>query len=140
MTNPSRIWVYDGDADSSLVNLQAYLLGLAGRAKLGNVEEQRIGTWFGSEIYRAVVDLGSLPNTTTKTVEPIAGIIGTVLKIYGFASNREVGGTNTLPLPHSSPTLANNIALYFNGESVVVETGSDRTSYAGFAVIEYTRS
>jgi hypothetical protein len=90
-------------------------------------------------VFRKTIDFGSLPNTTTKSVAHgiIFGTTFSTTKIYGSATDP----TNSfIPLPYSSPTLANNIELNLDGTNVNIITGSDRTSYTrSFVIIEYIK-
>lgn len=98
-----------------------------------------------SEIYRTilrkVVVFGALPNTTSK---PIAHGITvddkfTLIQMYAAATDPTDPGTfPSLPIPHASPTLVNNIELKLDDTNVIITTGSDRTAFTRCnVVIEY---
>lgn len=90
----------------------------------------------GRPIYRIVIDFGAGPNTTTGSVAH--GVSGTieVTRIWGTCTT----GTLTLPLPHSSTTLANNIGLYRNGADVSIETGINLSARTCTVYMEYVKS
>ena len=94
-------------------------------------------TWIdGKKIYRKVIDCGNLPSTaTTTTAHGLTGI-STWMTPKGVASN----GTNNLPIPYSSSTLAANILLYTNGTNVVITTGQAWVTYQTYAILEYTKT
>lgn len=101
--------------------------------------EQNTGRlWIdGKTIYRKHVNLGSLTNTTPKSVAHGISNLGTVVSLTGFATN----GTVFLPLPLARyNNFASQIGLYMDTTNVVVEPGNDRTSYTGYVVIEYTKT
>lgn len=101
--------------------------------------EQNTGRlWIdGKTIYRKHVNLGSLTNTTPKSVAHGISNISTVVSLTGFATN----GTVFLPLPLARyNNFASQIGLYIDTTNVVVEPGNDRTSYTGYVVIEYTKT
>ncbi|MCR1899210.1 siphovirus ReqiPepy6 Gp37-like family protein [Irregularibacter muris] len=101
--------------------------------------EQNTGRlWIdGKTIYRKHVNLGSLTNTTPKSVAHGISNISTVVSLTGFATN----GTVFLPLPLARyNNFASQIGLYMDTTNVVVEPGNDRTSYTGYVVIEYTKT
>lgn len=101
--------------------------------------EQNTGRlWIdGKTIYRKHVNLGSLTNTTPKSVAHGISNLGTVVSLTGFATN----GTVFLPLPLARyNNFASQIGLYIDTSNVVVEPGNDRTSYTGYVVIEYTKT
>lgn len=101
--------------------------------------EQNTGRlWIdGKTIYRKQVSLGSLTNTTPKSVAHGITNLGTVVSLTGFATN----GTVFLPLPLARyNNFASQIGLYMDTTNVVVEPGNDRTTYTGYVVIEYTKT
>lgn len=88
-------------------------------------------------VLRKVIDCGSLPNSTTKSVAHGLNFTAndTVTRIYGAATNPN---TSWIPLPYSSSILANNIELNVDSSNVNIITGSNRTAYTRtFVVIEY---
>ena len=101
--------------------------------------EQNTGRlWIdGKTIYRKHVNLGSLTNTTPKSVAHGISNLSSVVSLTGFATN----GTVFLPLPLARyNNFASQIGLYIDTTNVVVEPGNDRTSYTGYVVIEYTKT
>jgi hypothetical protein len=89
------------------------------------------------DVYRLVVDFGSLPNATSKTVAH--GITFTnnqsVTKLYGAATDP---GTTWIPLPFASPTLNLNISIEMDVTNITVTTGVDRTGFTrSFVVVEW---
>jgi hypothetical protein len=104
-----------------------------------SITEQNTGRlWIdGKTIYRKHVNLGSLTNTTPKSVAHGISNLSTVVSLTGFATN----GTVFLPLPLARyNNFASQIGLYMDTTNVVVEPGNDRTSYTGYVVIEYTKT
>ncbi|HUV85367.1 MAG TPA: hypothetical protein VMV86_06615 [Methanosarcinales archaeon] len=87
-------------------------------------------------IFGIVIDFGALPNTATKTVAH--GIVFpatntyTSVQIYGSATDPT--GVINIPLPYSSPVLANNIELLVDGTNVSITTGSNRTNFTKASV------
>lgn len=101
--------------------------------------EQNTGRlWIdGKTIYRQHVNLGSLTNTTPKSVAHGISNLSTVVSLTGFATN----GSVFLPLPLARyNNFASQIGLYMDTTNVVVEPGNDRTTYTGYVVIEYTKT
>lgn len=91
--------------------------------------------------YRMVVDFGALPNTSTKTVAHNIDFTTefSVTRIYGAATDPV--NLVYIPLPYSSPTLANNIELFVDGTNVTVTTGSNRSAFTRCTiVIEYLKN
>lgn len=92
-------------------------------------------------VYRKVVDFGALPNAALKSVaHGIVGIGATfrVTRTYGGATDPVA--FIFLPLPYSSPVLANNIELNWDAVNVNITTGANYTAYtATTVVLEYTK-
>ena len=89
-------------------------------------------------VYRKVINFGSLPNTTSKSVAHNLTITSsyTFTNIYGVAS--DVSGNSYIPLPYASTTLSNNIELKVDSSNVIITTGVDRTSFTyTYVVLEY---
>ena len=91
----------------------------------------------GKTVYRKVVDLGNLPNSTKKSVTH--GInMDYCISLVGIAATGGGAGFNTLPMVSTS--VSNQIILALTSTTVDVTTGSDRSSWTGVAVLEYTKN
>lgn len=104
-----------------------------------STSEQVIGTWIdGKPLYRKTINIGNLPNTTTKDYPTgLSNIF--VIKIDGFCTD----GTQMFPMNNANPSSINyQIQLWFAyGDSVIkVQTGSDRSGYIGYVTLEYTKT
>jgi hypothetical protein len=89
--------------------------------------------------YRKVVDLGTLPNASSATTaHGITNYHLDSLSIYGHADN----GTNVFPLPFvSEQNIGHGIRLSLEGANIKVDTGTvDRTSFTGYAILEYAKT
>jgi hypothetical protein len=95
-------------------------------------------------VFRKVLNMlpsGTLPNTNTLTVAHGLTLTSgnTLTRLYGAATN--TAGTSYIPIPYSSPTLADNIELYMDATNVYIKTGSNRTGYTKCnVVIEYLKN
>lgn len=92
-------------------------------------------------VYRMVVNFGTLPNAGTKSVAH--GISFTsafcLTRLYAAASDQT--GFQYISIPYASPTLANNIELNLDLNNVNITTGSNRTNFTNCTVvIEYTKN
>lgn len=97
------------------------------------------------QVFRKVIDTGALPNAGTSTTAhgittlPAAGnttFIAT--RIFGCATDP----VNRLfiPLPYSSPTLNQNISVYWDNTNVYITTGINMTAYTvSQCVLEYIK-
>lgn len=90
----------------------------------------------GDTIYKKTVNLGSLPNATTKTVTHNISNFGSLIKVEGAFTN----GTNSGVLPYPATTLAKAVQVYTDATNVSILTGENRSSYTGYVTLYYTKS
>jgi len=94
------------------------------------------------QVYRTVVNFGTLPNTGTTNVAhgitfPNPNTVS-FTRIYGAATDQ--AGGSYLPLPYASTVLANNIELSVDNTNVSITTGADQTAYTiCYVVLEYIK-
>lgn len=95
-------------------------------------------TFNGERVYCKTVNIGNLPNNTTKEVA--SGLRPEeifVLEIRGSAD----GSDDWLPLPNVHPNPVNNISCYLRADGkVVVATGKDRSTMTGRVQIYYIQN
>ncbi len=107
-----------------------------------STDEQVIGKWIdGKPIYRKVVELGNLPNTSSVQINHNISNIDKIIRIYGYA--QEVGNIWFLPLPNAgaaNSTQTNSVTLSASKNVVYVVTGTNRSGWEGYAVLEYTKT
>ena len=119
----------DGYSTNYINTLQAYSL-----------TETRVGTWIDDKpIYRKVISLGLLPNNTTKRVASGISNLEFVTSLCGIA----LAGTYFITLPDSYPVNVNyNVRLSYDlsTNEIVITAGADRSTYSGYAIIEYTKT
>lgn len=93
------------------------------------------------QVYREVVNFGTLPNAGTKSVVhniPNINAAFSFTRIYGAASDPV--GFNYIPLPYASPTLVNNIELSVDATNVNITTGSNRSNFTiTYVILEYIK-
>lgn len=99
--------------------------------------EQIIGTWIdGKPIYRKVINVNSLPEATRTTITLDINY-NKIITIRGMASN----GTTHIPIPWADENNISNVMKCFVQENnLMIDTGSDRTNYGAFFVVEYTKT
>ena len=88
-------------------------------------------------VSRIVLDFGALPAAGTKSVAHGITVSAStsITKIYGAATDPS---TSFIPLPYSSPTLNENIALNMDSTNVNVVVGIDRSAFTRtFVIIEF---
>ena len=94
-------------------------------------------------VYRTVVDFGTLPNNSTKSVAH--GISTTenysIIHLYGSATDPGVSTiTSAIPIPYASAVGANIVELNMDATNVNITTGTNRTNFTRtFVVIEYIK-
>lgn len=101
------------------------------------------------QVYRKVINFGTLPNTGAKSVQhgigDAAGLNASFsfTRIYGCASDPV--GLTYLPIPYVSVAAGGNIELSVSGAAspndlVTITTGSDRTMYTiCYVILEYLK-
>ena len=89
------------------------------------------------QVFRKVINFGTLPNTATTSVAHGITIDAntSITRLYGAATDPS---TSFIPLPFASPTaLADNILLSMDATNINITTGSNRTGYTTcYVVIE----
>lgn len=125
--NVNQIAINLNSKDTGIYDTQEFVTG-ASYYSASDLSSQTNATPIRRQVYRKVITFGVLPNTATKSVahEITVNDDVTFVRIYGVAKNP---GTSFLPLPYSSATLADNIALNVDATNVNIITGSDRTAY-----------
>lgn len=85
-------------------------------------------------IYRKVIDLGALPDSTSKNVAHSLTGLGEIVDLRGVANDSSGGDfVKALPLPNDV------VALAIDTTNVTVTTASDLTAYEqAYAIIDYT--
>ena len=91
----------------------------------------------GRDIYEKTIEIGALPNNSTKNIEH--GIIfDFIVNSFGGAKNASTG--TVFPLPYIAEDLiANNIRVAITSQYVSIACGADRTMLNGFVTIQYTK-
>lgn len=89
------------------------------------------------QVFRKVINFGTLPNTATTSVAHGITITSgfSLTRLYGAATN--TARTSFIPLPFASPTDADNIQLDMDATNINITTGKDQTAYTTcYVVIE----
>lgn len=100
-----------------------------------------VGKWVDDKpIYRKVIDIGNLPNASQTIVSHNISNIERIVKLYGTATRDS--DKDTMPIPYVTFNSNNSggINLYANNVSVLVSTSTDRSSYTGYVILEYTKT
>lgn len=102
--------------------------------------EHTIGKWIdNSAIYEKTINLGTMPNNTSATVNLDISNIGIIIDIncIGIAS------TGAIPVPYVDDAYKNGDVLLDINTSVGVAriiTSSDKSTYTAYLTIRYTKS
>lgn len=97
-------------------------------------------TFASKPIYMRLVDIGVLPNNTSKTIN--TGITNADYFWIDPTYSMAIAGGAGYPLPYVDPeNIANSIAvrLIAHGQQVVVTTEANWSTYAGFVAVRYTK-
>lgn len=91
-------------------------------------------------IYTKMIEVGALPNNTTKTVS--TGLRNLDYFWVDVSNSFCFSGGGCYPIPHVEPkTIVNSIGVRLTGygANLVVSTGADWSSYAGIVTVKYTK-
>lgn len=103
-----------------------------------SLAETRCGVWVdGKPLYRKVIDIGALPNNTTKYINHNISNIDIITNYYGVCKS---SNNIHFKLPYTSVTTTGSIQVYCTNTQIAVQTDVDRSSYSGYIVIEYTKA
>ena len=97
-------------------------------------------TFGGKPVYMRLVDIGVLPNNTSKTIN--TGITNAYYFWIDPTYSMVISGGAAYPLPYVDPNnVANSIAarIIANGQQVVITTHSNWSTYVGFVAVRYTK-
>lgn len=97
--------------------------------------EMKIGTWLGKPLYRKVIDIGAMPNNTSKTVAHNISSVDTWVTVRAIA---QTSGPVSLLAPSYNGTIYTNI--YTDYQNVYVQTNGDRSGFSGYVILEYTKN
>lgn len=92
----------------------------------------------GKPIYRKVVNFGTLPNATTKSVAHGVTDLDTWTSIKGVAQV----STSAISLPYTDiGDVSRSIACAISAGNIIVDTGTlNRADYLGYFILEYTKT
>ena len=94
----------------------------------------------GKPIYRKVIDIGNLPNATTKFISHNITNLGKVIRLYGFANDSTNTDHITLPFVDNNNSATYNTSLRALASHIVLSTLGELQGFSGYAVIEYTKT
>ena len=97
-------------------------------------DEVEVGTYLGVPKYRKVINFGSLPNTTSKSVD-IGVTIDKLVSISAIATD----GTTYIQLPTPASSAQYIVELSATSTQIVCTTGRDASAFSAVVTIEYTK-
>ena len=101
-----------------------------------STDEKIIGQWLdGKPIYQKIVDCGALPNNSSKSVQH--GITNLDKCVYYTGISI---GPITCKMPYIPTSSSGIIALWITNTSVEIATNSDRSTYAAYVTLQYTKT
>ena len=102
--------------------------------------EQEVGEWIdGSTVYEKVIDLGTLPNNTTKNVAHGISNLGRVIQAELTADN----GANWISIPYTttnSTDLRYQLGFWITDTNIAIKSEWDRSAFGGYAILRYTKA
>ena len=104
--------------------------------------ETLTGEYFaGKPVYAKIIDIGTMPNNTTKTIS--TGIKGAGYFWIDPSNSMVRNGGASYPIPYVDPNqVLSGIAarIYNGGETLAVWTKTNWSGYSAFVTIKYTKS
>lgn len=140
LTTPITV---EGQSQTTVEGALSAISNVVGRDLSYSTSETKTGgTWIdGKPIYRKVINVGNIPDTTSKSTAHNIANIGTIIICEGRAVVNTTAKTS-IGLPYintDSSTIC--IQVYANVTDVVVKTASNFwIAYAGFVILEYTKT
>lgn len=115
-----------------------YNIGNTG-GDLYSTEEQVVGVWNGKPLYRKVVYIEALPNNG-QVLTPI-GVdnIEYIKTLEGMATI--ANNSSFFPMNNIRPDgLANGVGCRATNTDIIIETGTDRSMFHAYVIVEYTKT
>lgn len=96
-------------------------------------------TWIdGKPLYKKTVDVGALPNSTSKSVAHGISNLNIVVKTEGSA--KDISGVR-IALPFASvANVADQISIRIETSSIVIIAGVNRSGFSGYVTLWYTKT
>lgn len=143
----ANITISSGTTDLSSSNISAGQMAQIGANNIdfttldGNYSLTEFDTGFtwidGSKIYKKTINIGSLPNATTKNVAHNISNLKQVIKLEGFTTD----GTATYAMPRLMLTAANGVQTQVKGANIQLDTGANLSSYTTtYITLYYTKT
>lgn len=93
------------------------------------------------QVWRQVINFGSLPNATSKSVAHNIPITPAVTFTRIYATSSDTTNKNYIPIPYASASGTDNIQLDVDATNVTITTASDRTTFTvTYVVLEYLKN
>lgn len=128
-----------GDNDSGLIkdvaDIQTALENL--NPNIYSTTETAVGKWNNNDLYRKIVNIGSLPNNSSAGIDSGITNLGDVVSMRGYAKD----SASIINLPYASPTSNDSISMWYDiaNNKIFVNTKNDKSNFTGYVVIEYTK-
>ncbi len=100
-----------------------------------SIEEKVVGTWMDKPIYRRVIDLGAMPNNTSKAVSLNINNVDKIIKIEG-AMNSDIRA-RAIPFSGLEIQIVRDNSTV---SSLQLTTSVNLSTYTGQVALEYTKT
>lgn len=130
-----------GTSEIPTLNMPNEIRSISGGSHSYSTNEHVVGTWIDdSSVYEKVVDLGTLPNNTTKNVAHGISNLGLIISADFVAKDTN---NQYIQMPFTvaqSGYINYQVSVYLTNTNIVIEAGSNRSTYSGYAILRYTKS
>ena len=122
-------------------NLVSSINELKGREAYTTEELKTNKIWIdGKPIYRKVVNCGNLGNATQITIDHNITNISRFVNVSGLAQRPSDNDLLTIPYATFNENNRGGITAYVNNTSIYINTNTNRSAYAAYVILEYTKT
>lgn len=91
----------------------------------------------GKPIYKKTINIGALPNNTSKSVNHGIANLKRIIRHEGWALASD--GTE-LPLPYADTAASGSVCVFASSADIRVVAGADRSGFSGYVTLYYTKT
>lgn len=92
-------------------------------------------------VYRKVIDFGSLPNSSSKSVAHGINFTSEFTMTRMYATATDPNNRVYIPIPYASPVSVDSIGIYSDSTNVNIFTGTARSNFTRcYVVLEYVKN
>lgn len=104
-----------------------------------STEEKKIGVWEdGSNLYRKVINIGNLPNNSSKMIAHSISNLKEITRLKGITN---IGGDSFEPIPMlGAIDNIHDVQITADKTNIYIRVNKDRSSHTAIVILEYTKN